>query len=268
MTWRVVMRKVRPNWWRACSATGVGARETCSTSWCSAAVGYGSAAACTFCSGSCLTPARRCGWGPIVLSTLAYFLGTAGSNARATGLWWGGPWLKSGLLFGYVMFLLLLPKFSGRSIGVGQPRAKGVRRSGACLNQHAHRNHLLHAPGPDPHIFYTKFVLSALTGVAVSWGKQQRSEERPGWKQLAALLGGQTFWAAVACALIGWEAPKLLPWLMPVLIGMLVSIPFARPNQFDAPGRSDAQLGSVSDPGGNGAPTGIAAARRATLGSA
>jgi membrane glycosyltransferase len=165
----------------------------------------------------------------IILSTVAYFVGTSSNHTPAVGLWLGGPWMKSGLLFGYVMFLLLLPKFLGavhwRRADHGLKAFGGAWKVTVSIVLEIAFSMLL---APLLMMFYTRFVLSALTGVAVNWGKQKRSEERPGWVQLAALLGGQTFWGAAVCAFISWRAPELLPWLLPVLTGMILSIPFAR----------------------------------------
>jgi membrane glycosyltransferase len=76
--------------------------------------------------------------------------------------------------------------------------------------------------------FYTKFVFAALTGVAVSWGGQNRGGEQASWRELVALHGVQTLVTIGAWAGLGWWAPALLPWLLPVLIGLTLAIPFAR----------------------------------------
>ena len=127
------------------------------------------------------------------------------------------------------MCLLLLPKFLGalhwRRVGVGLRAFGGAGHVLLSMLVEIVFSMLL---TPILMVFYTKFVLSSLTGVAVKWGQQQRNEERPGWRQLAGLLGGQTLGGVLGCLLVAWLAPELLPWLLPVLVGLIAAIPFAR----------------------------------------
>jgi membrane glycosyltransferase len=75
---------------------------------------------------------------------------------------------------------------------------------------------------------YTKFVLAALTGLRVHWGRQNRGEARPSWSEVLRTHGGQTFLGIAGLLAVLRFAPALLPWLAPVLAGQLVAVPFAR----------------------------------------
>jgi membrane glycosyltransferase len=77
-------------------------------------------------------------------------------------------------------------------------------------------------------MFYTKFVLSSLTGITVKWGKQKRGEDRPTWAQLWRLFGLYTLLAIAAWLALARFAPILIPWLVPVLTGLTLAVPFAR----------------------------------------
>jgi membrane glycosyltransferase len=77
-------------------------------------------------------------------------------------------------------------------------------------------------------MFYTRFVISALTGLTVKWGKQKRGEEGPSWSELWGLLGVQTLIAIGVWLALAWTAPGLIPWLVPVLAGLILAVPFAR----------------------------------------
>jgi membrane glycosyltransferase len=175
----------------------------------------------------------------IILTTLAAFLySTSGAGADAPGSAWRQPAFQSGLLFAYVMFLLLIPKFlavwhfSRTQQGL-RAFGGGMKVVGSMLAEIVFSMLL----APILMMFYTKFVLSSLTGVAVSWGRQKRSGEGPSWKELISLHGMQTLCALGAWAVLAWFAPHLLPWLIPILLGLTVAIPFARITSSSALGK-------------------------------
>lgn len=165
----------------------------------------------------------------IVVTTIAAIIGWRESVPHTYAHLWQEPAFKSVLLFAYVMTLLLLPKFLGvvswtwhRS---GLAPFGGAVRVGLSVLSEVVFSTLL---APILMVFYTKFVLAALTGATIKWGKQKRGEERPTWAELWALLGGQTLLAIGAWAVLGWVAPQVIPWLIPVLAGLTFAVPFAR----------------------------------------
>lgn len=165
----------------------------------------------------------------IVLSVAAIFLNVGPGVGGTDATNWQAPVVQSGVLFAYVMALLLLPKFLGMLSWTR--RSDGLKPFGGwgkvlpSLLVEILFSALL---APILMVFYSKFVLAALTGIPVKWGQQNRSEERPSWGQLTSLLRNQTLVALAAWGLLGWFAPQLLPWLIPVLLGLTVAIPFAR----------------------------------------
>ena len=165
----------------------------------------------------------------ILLTTLAAFLGLSAPPADTEPAFWREPIFKSGVLFTYVMLLLLTPKFLGAWHWARTQRGLaafgGAGKAMLSMLAEILFSMLL---APVLMMFYTKFVASSLTGIAVKWGKQNRGEERPTWRQLSSLLGSHTAFGVIAWGLAGWFAPELTPWLIPVLLGLTVSIPFAR----------------------------------------
>lgn len=167
--------------------------------------------------------------GSIVVTTLlAYFMPSTG-GAPAAQASWLSPTMESGLLFGYVMVLLLLPKFLGilswSRMGGGLARFGGAARVLVSVLAEVLFSMLL---APILMVFYTKFVVASLTGIPVKWGKQNRGEAQPGWRPLFSLLGGITLWGIAGWVGLGWLAPELLPWVIPVLLGLILAVPFAR----------------------------------------
>ncbi|MGE0760786.1 MAG: hypothetical protein AB7O38_27495, partial [Pirellulaceae bacterium] len=77
-------------------------------------------------------------------------------------------------------------------------------------------------------LLHTRFVISTLLGQKVQWSTQQRDDRGVPWTTAAAVHYPHTLFG-LAIAAIAWTwAPALLPWLSPVLVGMIGSIPLAR----------------------------------------
>ncbi len=137
--------------------------------------------------------------------------------------------VKSGVLFAYVMALLLAPKVLGFMRVAKQPdlsnACSGCKKLLAGVMVETFFSMLL---APILMMFYTKFVAASVTGWHTKWGKQNRGEERPGWKAVAIVCGGQTLIAVIVAWLLHYYAPVLLPWLSPILAGLILSIPFSR----------------------------------------
>jgi membrane glycosyltransferase len=77
-------------------------------------------------------------------------------------------------------------------------------------------------------LFHAKFVVSVVLGKGVRWVTQRRGASGgPQWREAAATHWGHTLvGVAWVLALIVF-APALLPWMSPVLAGLVFSIPFS-----------------------------------------
>jgi membrane glycosyltransferase len=142
----------------------------------------------------------------------------------------GSPHGVSGLLFAYVMGLLLAPKFFAamRRSSAAAPSQAGAARVQMLLNVLAE---ILYSMllAPILMLFYTRFVWSSFFGGGTKWGGQQRADDQgPSWRQCVTAHLGQTVLALAVSGLLVWLAPAILPWLSLVLIGPILSIPLCR----------------------------------------
>ncbi len=78
---------------------------------------------------------------------------------------------------------------------------------------------------PAMMVFHTTFVMTTLAGKPVSWSAQERGDRGIGfgealWRHKWHVLLGLA-WGAV----ILWLAPRYIWWLLPVLAGLILSVP-------------------------------------------
>jgi membrane glycosyltransferase len=142
----------------------------------------------------------------------------------------GHTQVKSALLFICAMVLLFVPKILGTLRLMSMPeqaRLSGGRFKilASMLAESVYSMML----APILMLFYTQFVWSSFFGGSSGWGRQKRADaDGPSWGDCcAALLVPTLLMAAVGLAVARW-IPGMLPWLSLVLIGPLLSIPFAR----------------------------------------
>jgi len=77
-------------------------------------------------------------------------------------------------------------------------------------------------------LFYTQFVWSTFFGSSVGWGRQKRSDgDGPSWAQCVAAHSVHTLLAIAAAILVARLLPVMFPWLLLVLTGPIVAIPFS-----------------------------------------
>jgi membrane glycosyltransferase len=76
-------------------------------------------------------------------------------------------------------------------------------------------------------VFHSVFVLGILAGRAVGWPPQARGDRGMEWDAALERHLGQVAMGAVAVLVIGNWAPAFLPWLLPVVAGLLLAPPLA-----------------------------------------
>jgi membrane glycosyltransferase len=155
----------------------------------------------------------------------------ARQNGGATGLHGGGPnpVAVSGILYVFVMGMLLLPKFLGAVLVMQSPEKLRLfgSRAKVAMNVAAETLHSM-LLAPILMLFHTWFVLASCCGAKVNWGPQTRGDERGrGWHAWMGILGVATVLALAATDIVMKEDPSLLPWLAPVLAGPILAVPFA-----------------------------------------
>lgn len=75
--------------------------------------------------------------------------------------------------------------------------------------------------------FHTTFVVATFLGKRVHWNAQRRDESGITWRDAAAAHGRQMLAGFAAMFVVGIAAPSMLPWLLPVLSGLVFSIPLS-----------------------------------------
>ncbi|QEF96439.1 Glucans biosynthesis glucosyltransferase H [Stieleria maiorica] len=142
---------------------------------------------------------------------------TASNSAGETAL----------LLFAVSMALLLLPKLWSVLLVIRHPSRAPDGRIAHALSAliETVASVLL---SPIMACFHSWFILAALAGVNVRWSTQQRNEHVLTWREAARQFAGFTLLGITCLALIAWAMPSLLPWFLPMISGLLLSIPIAK----------------------------------------
>src|SRR6266478_1140213 len=130
------------------------------------------------------------------------------------------------VLFGVTMSLLLLPKLwsviaTARHLtGAGRLRTRAL----ASVLMETFVSMLV---APIMMLLHTRFVISTLLGKKVTWEAQER-EDRGVTLREAFLAHVSHTLAGLIIAGVAWLwTPDLLPWLLPVLAGLVFSVPLA-----------------------------------------
>jgi membrane glycosyltransferase len=138
--------------------------------------------------------------------------------------------VQNTFLFFCAMFLLLMPKVLAAHQLIASPERR--RSAGGCVKimlSTAGETVYSMILAPILMLFYTQFVWSSFFGGPVGWGRQKRTDHAgPTWRECTVVHLTHTIVAIAAAALVAWLLPAMLPWLLLVLIGPIVSIPFSR----------------------------------------
>jgi membrane glycosyltransferase len=130
------------------------------------------------------------------------------------------------VLYAVVMLMLLTPKFYAVCLVLQRPdvmRAHGGELQavlGALLEVF-----ISVLIAPLMMLYHTQFVVNTLLGRSVKWNAQQRDETAVDWTDAVRNHWKHTVAGLVAGALIFWLTPSLFIWTLPVLLGLVVSIP-------------------------------------------
>ena len=122
---------------------------------------------------------------------------------------------------------LFLPKLLGLAMLLASPERR--RRQGGVLR--AALSVLLEAVysavlAPVMMMFHAGFVLSVLFGSAVGWGNQRRGGSGTALDEAVRAHAVHMVVGAVAMLAVWVWAPELFWWTLPVLLGLVISIPF------------------------------------------
>ncbi|MBS0538021.1 MAG: glucans biosynthesis glucosyltransferase MdoH [Proteobacteria bacterium] len=128
--------------------------------------------------------------------------------------------LTAGLLFGPKVLALILRIWSTRA----------ARRFGgrlALLLSFVLEVIFSALLAPVMMLFHTSFVVRILTGNAVGWPSQPRGDRGMAWRQALQRHVGHVLLGLLILGALTMLAPNYAPWMLPVIVGLLLSIPMA-----------------------------------------
>jgi membrane glycosyltransferase len=138
--------------------------------------------------------------------------------------------VQNRFMFFCAMFLLLIPKVLAALRLVS---ARELRRAAggtlrvilSTLGETIYSMTL----APILMLFYSQFVWSSYFGGSAGWGRQRRTDETgPSWRECLIVHCAHTVLATAAGVLAAVLLPQMFPWLLLVLFGPILSIPFSR----------------------------------------
>ncbi|MCX7363973.1 MAG: glucans biosynthesis glucosyltransferase MdoH [Alphaproteobacteria bacterium] len=75
-------------------------------------------------------------------------------------------------------------------------------------------------------LIHTEFIARILCGRAVGWTAQARDDRGVSWSVAARRHAWHVAIGAASLSILWWGAPAYLPWVAPVIVGLLAAIPF------------------------------------------
>jgi membrane glycosyltransferase len=76
-------------------------------------------------------------------------------------------------------------------------------------------------------LFHTTFLIRILAGNAVGWPPQARGDRGMDWRQALQRHVGHVLFGLAALTALGALVPDYVPWILPVVTGLLLSVPLA-----------------------------------------
>jgi membrane glycosyltransferase len=96
-------------------------------------------------------------------------------------------------------------------------------------------------------LFHVNFVISTIFGRGVRWVTQRR-DGLTTWREAISTHWRHTAVGVAWTALLAVFAPSLLPWMAPVLLGLLLSIPFSQLTSRESLGLAARRRGLLATP--------------------
>jgi membrane glycosyltransferase len=111
-------------------------------------------------------------------------------------------------------------------------------------------------------LFHTQFVMASLVARAVRWQSPSRSDAQTDWRQAVRRHGFHTIVGIGWIGFVWWLEPQYLPWLLPVLGALVLSIPLSVYTSRTDIGKALRRLGLFLIPEETQTPPVLAATRR------
>lgn len=139
---------------------------------------------------------------------------------------WHPEWAMR--LFGLTAGLLFLPKVLATLLILFRHKQRRAFGGGAALVVSMVLEMLFSALlAPVRMLFHTRFVVSALLGIAIQWKSPPREDAATPWGEALVRHGWGTLLGGVWLYAIYHFNPELIAWLLPVAGSLLVSIPLS-----------------------------------------
>jgi len=151
-------------------------------------------------------------------------------------MWMDGPprpgeasWLAgASIIFALTMALLLLPKLWSALALLRQPaRLRDFGGWDNVIGSVVLETLVSILVAPIMMFFHTRFVLTTLAGQKVQWNAQNRGEDDITLGEALLVYGPHTIAGLATTLFIGYTSPGLLFWFLPVVIGLIFSVPLA-----------------------------------------
>jgi len=160
----------------------------------------------------------------------------------------GSARLQSACLTAFTFFLLFAPKIMAVIDLARQPGGLasfgGKRKVWGGVATECFLSVLL---APVLMLFHAKFVLATIFGSGVRWSTQRRDGYTT-WGEAFSTHLGHTLVGLTWVALLVLFVPRLLPWMAPVLAGLVLSIPFSQITSRETLGRRARERGWLCTP--------------------
>ncbi|MFO1082326.1 MAG: glucans biosynthesis glucosyltransferase MdoH [Reyranellaceae bacterium] len=143
-------------------------------------------------------------------------------------IWPQYHWPEIHGLLGLTLVLLLGPKLLALGLRLGPGRS--ARRFGgrlALLASFVVETVFSTLLAPVMMLFHTTFLIRILAGNAVGWPPQARGDRGMEWGQALRRHLGHVAFGLLALAALGAVVPDYVPWILPVVTGLLLSVPLA-----------------------------------------
>ena len=128
-------------------------------------------------------------------------------------------------LFLLSMFMLIFPKFLGLAVYLSQNRGKEIGSVFGAIKSVLAEILFSVLTAPVMMMFQSKFVFDILFGSSVGWNPQNRDETGTSWKTAAKVHFWHTLLGILATVVVWKYVSVLFWWILPVTIGLALSIP-------------------------------------------
>ncbi len=141
-------------------------------------------------------------------------------------------------LFILSMFMLIFPKFLGLIVYLLQNKDKKLIGGRLGAIKSVFSEIVISALfAPIMMMFQSKFVFDILTGNAVSWNTQNRDETGTSFAEAFRRHIWHTVLGIVTTIVVWYHAHDLFWWMLPITVGLMLSIPISMISSYEKAGR-------------------------------